>query len=339
MSATPSRVRPWAVAVVLILVAALSGCATTNARDPLEPFNRTVYSFNEVVDDVFLRPLAQGYQAVLPQFARTGVRNFFSNLDDVTVFINNLLQFKVPQAASDLGRFVINSTVGVLGFVDVATHVGLEKHNEDFGQTLGYWGINTGPYLVLPFFGPSSIRDGVGRLVDKQTDLVWYIDDISTRNILLGTRVVSLRAQLLDSEKILETAALDPYAFIRDAYFQRRRSLVYDGNPPPEPEEDLSAPAKPLSEAAPVPVTILVDQYGNLVSGTIAPIPLGPAPGGAESSARGQPKGEDQAVPAAAGEKPPAKGATPQTSSVGPESAPPQTGIVRVWLSGSASLR
>lgn len=333
MSAIPSRARPWAVAIVLILVAALSGCATTNARDPLEPFNRTVYSFNEVVDDVVMEPLARGYRAVLPAFARTGVRNFFSNLDDVTVFINNLLQFKVAHAASDLGRFLINSTAGVLGLVDVATHVGLEKHNEDFGQTLGRWGIGTGPYLVLPLLGPSSVRDGVGRLVDVQTDLVWQINDISTRNILLGTRAVSLRTQLLDSEKILETAALDPYSFIREAYLQRRRNLVYDGNPPLEPDEEPTPPSKPRSDALPAPVTILVDRYGNVVAAAVAmPFALSPTTG-------------TQAPAEAPAHRPvePDAGRTPEKTSAAPAvDAGPSAGaqaapsFTRIWLSGSS---
>jgi phospholipid-binding lipoprotein MlaA len=335
MSAIPSRARPWAAAIVLILVAALSGCATTNARDPLEPFNRTVYSFNEVVDDVIMEPLARGYRAVLPPFARTGVRNFFSNLDDVTVFLNNLLQFKVTHAASDLGRFLLNSTIGVLGFVDVATHVGLEKHNEDFGQTLGRWGIGTGPYLVLPLFGPSSARDGVGRLFDTlTTDLVWQVNDVSTRNILLGTRAVSLRAQLLDTEKILEAAALDPYTFIRDAYLQRRRNLVYDGNPPPEPDDEPTPPAKPRSDAMPAPVTILVDQYGNVVSPGIAMPPGLPATGSAPQIPTAEP-GSSRTEPAVA--------RTPDKTSAAPANAPGQSGeaqqappVVRIWLSGSS---
>jgi phospholipid-binding lipoprotein MlaA len=336
MSAIPSRARPWAGAIVLILVAALSGCASTNARDPLEPFNRTVYSFNEVLDDVIVRPLAQGYRAVLPPFARTGIRNFFSNLDDVTVFVNNLLQLKVPQAAADLGRFVINSTVGVLGFVDVATHLGLEKHNEDFGQTLGYWGVGSGPYLVLPLLGPSSVRDGIGRLVDVQIDLVWQVSDISTRNILLGTRAVSTRTQLLDSEKILETAALDPYSFIRDAYLQRRRNLVHDGNPPPELEEEPAPPAKPRSELSPVPVAILVDSYGNVVAGPPLLVPVAMEP--AASPAQAMPAKPADGASDGAAKAAPAGAPAPTERDPGTEvrgEAPAAGSVVRIWLSGS----
>ncbi|MGH8663254.1 MAG: MlaA family lipoprotein, partial [Burkholderiales bacterium] len=282
MSAIESRTRHLVAAIMLVLVGAVSGCAHTNPRDPLEQFNRGVYSFNDTLDNVVLKPVATGYRTVTPQFVRTGVRNFFSNLDDVTVVINGVLQFKIPQALSDTGRFILNSTVGLLGFIDVATHLGLEKHNEDFGQTLGYWGVGSGPYLVLPFLGPSSFRDGVGRFVDAfYTDVVWYIDHIRTRNILVGTRVVSNREALLDSEKILEAAALDRYSFIRDAYLQRRRNLVYDGSPPPEPEEEAPPPeGKPRSEAPDLTPTVLVDQFGNIVlapAGAAAPILAAPA--------------------------------------------------------------
>ena len=207
MNAIESRARSLIAAVMLILVGAVSGCAHNNPRDPLEPFNRGVYTFNDTVDRMVLKPVAEGYRAVFPQFVRTGVRNFFSNLDDITVVINGLLQFKLPQAFSDAGRFLLNSTVGLAGLIDVATHLGLEKHNEDFGQTLGYWGIGSGPYLVLPFLGPSSIRDGIGRLADYYTDVVWRIDDDTVRYVLIGTRIVSAREQLLDSEKVLDTAA------------------------------------------------------------------------------------------------------------------------------------
>ncbi len=266
MSANDPRARCLIGAVVLILAAALSGCAHNNPRDPLEPFNRRVYIFNDTVDKMVLKPIATGYRAVLPQFVRTGVRNFFSNLDDITVIVNSILQFKIPQAASDTGRFVINTTLGVLGFVDVATHFGLEKHNEDFGQTLGYWGLGSGPYLVVPFLGPSSVRDGIGRLADGYTtDVVLQVDYIRARNIALGTRVVSQREQLLDSEKILDTAALDRYSFIRDAYLQRRRNLVYDGNPPPEDDFLLDEP-EPRSESfEPLP-SVLTDSFGNVVA-------------------------------------------------------------------------
>ena len=338
MSATESRVRHLIAAIVLILVGAVSGCAHNNPRDPLEPFNRGVYTFNDTVDNMILKPVATGYRAVLPQFARTGVRNFFSNLDDITVTVNSLLQFKLPQALSDAGRFLINSTVGLIGLFDVATHLGLEKHNEDFGQTLGYWGVGSGPYLVLPLLGPSSVRDGLGRVVDVYTDVLWYIDHIRTRNILLGTRVVSNREQLLDAEKIVDTAALDRYAFIRDAYLQRRRNLVYDGNPPPEVEEDVP-PAKPRSEAEPTP-SLLVDQFGGVVAGAAEATPTttsAPAPTQASTAPIGAPGVNGQPDPAAsatdiAPELLPARSEPVAENGTTPHGQPP---IVRVWLNGS----
>ena len=331
MSAIESRARHLLAAFMLILVGAVSGCATVatpNPRDPLESFNRGVYVFNDTLDNVILKPVATGYRTILPQFARTGVRNFFSNLDDLTVIINGLLQFKVQQAASDTGRFLLNSTVGVLGLIDVATHVGLEKHNEDFGQTLGYWGIGSGPYLVLPLLGPSSFRDGIGRMVDMYTDVIWHIETIRLRNILLGTRVVSNREALLDSEKIVDTAAIDRYSFIRDAYLQRRRSLVFDGNPPPELEEE-PAPAKPRSEAEPAP-SVLVDLNGGIVAGP----PSAPVEAAVTAPAPASPAAREPAASAAQPELAPAAPASAEPSaSNGAGTDTPR--IVRVWLSGS----
>ena len=226
---------------LLIVVGLLGGCATTasNPRDPLEPLNRGIYSFNEHIDGLILKPAAEAYRLLLPAFARTGVSNFFSNLNDVLVALNNLLQGKVNHAASDASRVVVNSTIGVLGFIDVASKIGLEKHDEDFGQTLGYWGVGDGPYLVLPFFGPSNFRDAIGRIPDYYADPVTYVDPVSDRNTLWGLRVVNRRAELLGASRVLEAAALDPYEFVRDAYLQRRRNLIYDGN---APREDLDEP-------------------------------------------------------------------------------------------------
>ncbi|HKA41415.1 MAG TPA: VacJ family lipoprotein [Burkholderiales bacterium] len=226
----------------------LGGCATNgNPADPLEPLNRGIYNFNDGVDNLIVKPAATVYRGVVPQFVRTGVSNFFSNINDVIVALNNLLQGKFTQAASDVGRIAVNTTAGLLGVIDVATEIGLEKHNEDFGQTLGRWGVSDGPYLVLPFFGPSSFRDALGLLVDFKTDPITYVNDMSARNILWGTRFLSKRAELLDTSKIVETAALDPYEFLRDAYLQRRRSLVYDGNPPPDKDDDTEIKVKPKS--------------------------------------------------------------------------------------------
>lgn len=228
----------------LLALAALllaSGCATTsgnaNPQDPWESFNRGSYAFNDTLDKAVLKPVAQGYVWVLPEFARAGVTNFFANIDDVGTGINNILQGKMTQGGSDLGRFAFNSVVGIFGLWDVATPLGLEKHYEDFGQTLGWWGVPSGPYLVIPFLGPSSARDAPARYVDSYTSYYPYVDDIAVRNSLYGLGVVSARANLLKGEKILDEAALDKYTFVRDAWLQRRRSQVYDGSPPREKEE------------------------------------------------------------------------------------------------------
>lgn len=219
---------------VLVGALALTGCAVNgDPRDPLEPMNRAIHSFNEMVDNVALRPLATGYRAIMPRPAQTGVGNVFSNLDDVTVFANNLLQFKLEQATSDFLRVAFNTTFGLFGLLDVASEMGLKKHNEDFGQTLGRWGVGSGPYLVLPVFGPSSFRDGAGLVVDGYyTDPVYRNEDVASRNASVALRVVSKRADLLDAKRAIEEAALDGYEFSRDFYLDRREALVYDGKPP-----------------------------------------------------------------------------------------------------------
>ena len=237
------------IAAVLALAGLLSGCATGGSSvDPFEPMNRVVFTFNDKVDQAVLQPVARGYRAVLPEFLRTGVTNMFSNLEDVWIGINNALQGKVNDGAQDLARFTWNTTLGLLGFFDVSSAMDLPKHNEDFGQTLGRWGVGTGPYLVLPFFGPSNFRDGAGFGVDSFADVIRNLDNIPARNSLYAERTVNTRSNLLDAGKVLDEAALDKYRFLRDAYLQRRRSLVFDGNPPREKDEfdedDKAAPEK-----------------------------------------------------------------------------------------------
>lgn len=247
-------VRCWLLVCALAVFSVLGGCATTgDPRDPLESVNRGIYHFNDGVDTMLVKPLAEVYRGVIPQLVRTGVNNVFSNLNDVIVALNNLLQGKFDAALSDIARLMINTTVGLLGIFDIATEAGLEKHDEDFGQTLGYWGVGDGAYLVLPFLGPRTVRDTAGLIVDIKTDPVTYIDPTRDRNATLGLRLVAQRERLLGASKVLEVAALDEYAFVRDAYLQRRRNLIYDGNPPREKDDGASAPRDigPVVEHAP----------------------------------------------------------------------------------------
>ena len=215
--------------------------AVAQTADPIEPFNRAMYSFNDGLDRVALKPLAQGYAAAVPLPARVGFGNFINNFRDIPNVINNLLQGKLGEAASDVGRIALNSTFGILGVIDVASEFGLERHNEDFGQTLGRWGVSSGPYVVLPLLGPSTLRDTAALPVDYYTGgrhLV--IESVAVRNSLAGLEVVNDRANLLDAEKALDEAALDKYVFIRNFYLQRRQNLVYDGNPPrPKGDDDV----------------------------------------------------------------------------------------------------
>lgn len=222
-------------ALTPLLALALAGCAVNgDPRDPLEAINRPIHSFNEGFDRYVLKPVARGYTWLLPDFAQSGVRNFFSNLNDVTVLANNILQLKPEPSTRDFLRLAFNSTFGLFGLLDVASEMGLKKNNEDFGQTLGYWGVGAGPYLVLPFLGPGNVRDTAGIVVDTAyTDLMYNYNNLSIRDPSMALRVVSRRADLLDAKRALDVAALDGYEFTRDLYLERRRSLVHDGNPPP----------------------------------------------------------------------------------------------------------
>jgi phospholipid-binding lipoprotein MlaA len=227
--------------LALAIVVLASGCATTsgsNPRDPWEPMNRSIFEFNDSADKAVMKPLAQTYVKVIPGPAREGVHNFFENIADVGTGLNNILQGKPGQGVSDLGRFVVNTTVGIFGLWDVATPMGLDKHTEDFGQTLGVWGVPSGPYFVIPFLGPSTARDAPARAVDPG----WYygqaIDSSSVYWSLWGLDQVRNRANLLKAESVLDQAALDRYTFVRDAWLQRRRNQVYDGRPPREKEEE-----------------------------------------------------------------------------------------------------
>ena len=212
-----------------------TGCATNgDPRDPLESLNRGVQAFNDVVDENALQPAARLYRNVTPSGFRDGVRNFFNNLDDLYIGANNLLQGKVEQAMGDLMRVAVNTTLGFFGVIDWASDMGLEKHNEDFGQTLALWGVGDGVYLVLPLLGPSTLRDAAALPVDWEGDPVLVHTPVDERNALTVTRVVARRADLLGASRTLEEAALDRYVFLRESWLQRRRSQVYDGRPPRE---------------------------------------------------------------------------------------------------------
>ena len=226
-----------------------------SANDPLEGFNRAMFTFNRYWDDYFMRPVAEGYQAVTPKPARVGISNFFANLFEPLTVINDLLQGKGAQAGSDFLRFIINSTIGILGFFDVATDLGFEKHREDFGQTFGVWGMGEGAYLVLPFLGPSSLRDGAGLYVDFQLYPVNYVEDEGYRNTLWALGYVSVRSDLLNASDILDQAvgAEDRYVFVREAWRQRRRSEIHDGNPPVAPAPDILFEDDPAPKSAPKP--------------------------------------------------------------------------------------
>jgi phospholipid-binding lipoprotein MlaA len=226
------------VAVAGALVGLLGGCATpaSTTKDPAEGFNRAMFAFNEGLDTVAIKPAAKGYEFVLPAPIRTGVSNFFGNVADIFVGVNNLFQGKPGDAGSDWGRFVINSTFGIFGVFDVATDLGLERHDEDFGQTFGRWGVASGPYLVVPVFGPRTARDAVGLVLDVYTDPVSRVSRVAVRNSLSGLRLISDRTALLPADKIIEEAALDKYSYIRDAYLQTRVFKIYDGSPPRQPE-------------------------------------------------------------------------------------------------------
>lgn len=230
--------RRLALAVALACAGALAGCATgPHPQDPFEPFNRNIDTFNRNVDDAVLKPVATAYRDVLPSPVRTGVSNFFGNLGDVWSGVNSLLQFKAVNAAESLMRVAINTTLGVAGLLDVASEIGLERHREDFGQTLGHWGVPTGPYLVLPLLGPSTVRDTAALPLDMKGDLAAQFNPESTRNSLYVVRVIDTRANLLRATSVMEEVALDRYTFTRDAWLQKRRAEVFEGQPPELPED------------------------------------------------------------------------------------------------------
>lgn len=227
------RLKRYALSMGLALLALASVAqAEGDSRDPYENFNRAMFAVNEKIDTYAAKPLAKGYDAAVPLPAKSSVGNALGNVSDLWTGVNNALQGKFSEAGSDLGRLLINSTVGILGLFDVATELGLEKHDEDFGQTLAVWGIKDSSYLVLPVFGPRTVRDAAGLVADTYADPLGEVRPVSARNSIRGVRFVDVRASLLPADKVVEEAALDKYAYIRDAYLQRRRHQIYDGRPP-----------------------------------------------------------------------------------------------------------
>ena len=227
------------VGAAFLCATLVAGCAMGPTReDPFEPMNRVSYKVHEVVDGHFVKPIAQAYVDYTPQIVQTAVRNFFGNIDDLFSFVNDMLQLKGEKAAHDLGRVITNTGFGVLGMIDVAGSGNIPKGDEDFGQTFGFWGIPQGPYLFIPVFGPTTVRDGSGTLIRAFTTPVNFIDDVPLRNVVWGVGAVNLRASALQTENVLNQAALDPYTFIRRSYLQRREYLVHDGKPPPRKEDE-----------------------------------------------------------------------------------------------------
>lgn len=240
--------------IAIFLVANIQGCATVshpNPRDPLESFNRSMFNFNEGLDENILQPTAKAYQAVLPTVIRKGVSNFFNNLEDLWSGVNNALQFKGESTANSFGRFAINTTFGLGGLLDIASEMQMERRPTDFGLTLGHWGVGAGPYVVLPVFGPRTLRDAMAYPVDLKGNLVRQIADEPARNTLSVLDLVDTRANLLRAGTMLEEASLDKYSFMRDLYLQRRRNQLYDGNPPDDEETVETPPDSPPTPSAP----------------------------------------------------------------------------------------
>ena len=217
------------MALFLTACASIPSGSIADPRDPFERYNRAMFSFNKTVDDKVLTPVATGYVNVIPSMIRTAIGNFFGNIGDVWTAVNNYLQGKPSEGTSDVARVVLNSTFGIVGLIDVATPAGLVQHEEDFGQTLGVWGVKSGPYLVLPIFGASTVRDGLARPLDLYANPIGLVDNVRIENSARALRLVDERAALLDSSRMVEDAALDPYLFVRDAHLQRRESRVRDG--------------------------------------------------------------------------------------------------------------
>jgi phospholipid-binding lipoprotein MlaA len=282
---TSGRLRSGGLAAALGASLLLSGCASTNPKDPFEKFNRAMFTFNDTVDRVALKPTATAYKKVVPSFVQTGVGNFFGNLSDVWSSANNFAQLKGQDGLNDLTRFAVNSTFGLVGVLDIATPAGLHKHNEDLGQTLGYWGVPNGPYLMLPILGPSTVRDAAALPGDFWGDPWTHVNDIPWRNGGILLRAVDQRAAVLDASNLLEDAALDRYEFIRDGYLQRRASKVLDTDKAQERAEKVQDKIDKVQEKVEKKLGVTTPKVDN------GEEQQAPAP----AQDKGQDKGQDKA--------------------------------------------
>lgn len=228
------KMLPRKLMAVTTIAVVLSGGAFAdgNPNDPYEGFNRAMFDVHEVIDRVVAKPVAKTYDKVSPLPVKVGVSNFFGNVGDLWIGANNAMQGKLGDAGVDVGRLLINSTIGIFGLFDVASELGFGKHEEDFGQTMAVWGIDTGGYLFWPVIGPRTVRDTAGWVVDSYVDPVGNVQPVASRNTLAALRLVDVRASLLPADKVIEEAAIDKYGYIRSAYLQRRRNLIFDGRPP-----------------------------------------------------------------------------------------------------------
>ena len=272
---------------------ALAGCATVTNPTPGDPFesaNRTVFKFNDAVDHAVLKPVAQGYNWLLPQFARTGVTNFFGNFGDAYTMVNDYLQGKGTDGTEDLMRVAMNTVFGVGGLFDFASQAGLPKHYQDFGLTLGHYGVQQGPYLVIPLLGPSTVRDGTGLVVDYFADPIGYIDPTWVATTLYGVRLINTRASLIGASDLLSAAALDKYSFVRGAYLQRRQYEIDGGSSAApvyqdvgEPSDAAVAPASGAAAVAPAASAAAATAPANAsdASAAVAPSGASAAIGGA----------------------------------------------------------
>ena len=233
-------VAKFRILLVGLCMTFLSACATTGGldeRDPWEGFNRGVYTFNETMDNILFEPIGKVYDFITPDVLDSGITNFFRNIAQVPVIANNILQFKFDQAVNDTVRLFLNSTIGLLGFFDISTEAGLASSKADFGQTLAHWGVSSGPYLVMPFFGPGTIRHAAGYAVDGALNPVFYLDNDLTKAGLLSLNFVDVKSDLLSAVDLLEEAALDKYEFTKNAYFEKRNNKINGGEFADYPEE------------------------------------------------------------------------------------------------------